>query len=119
MGSSKIFMVTRFSFKPLIYFELIFVYMKVIQFHYFAYVCPVFRTPFIFFYFFKFFNFYFYFILPYNTVLVLPYIDMNPPRVYMHSQTFLSLKELVNTLLSLIKMGKKFWSHHQHSNDVD
>ena len=32
-----------------------------------------------------FFNFYF--ILLYNTVLVLPYIDMNPPRVYMSSQT--------------------------------
>ena len=32
------------------------------------------------------FNFYFYFILLYNTVLVLPYTDMNPPRVYMHSQ---------------------------------
>ena len=29
--------------------------------------------------------FYFYFILLYNTVLVLPYIDMNPPRVYMSS----------------------------------
>ena len=39
------------------------------------------------FYFFIFFNFYFYFILLYNTVLVLPYIDMNPPRVYMRSQT--------------------------------
>ena len=36
---------------------------------------------------FSFFNFYFYFILLYNTVLVLPYIDMNPPRVYMRSQT--------------------------------
>ena len=34
-----------------------------------------------------FFNFYFYFILLYITVLVLPYIDMNPPRVYMRSQT--------------------------------
>ena len=34
-----------------------------------------------------FFNFNFYFILLYNTVLVLPYIDMNPPRVYMSSQT--------------------------------
>ena len=34
-----------------------------------------------------FFNFYFYFILLYNTVLVLPYIDMKPPRVYMHSET--------------------------------
>ena len=33
-------------------------------------------------------NFYFYFILLYNTVLVLPYIDMNPPRVYMWSQTW-------------------------------
>ena len=34
-----------------------------------------------------FFNFYFYFILLYNTVLVLPYIDMNQPRVYMRSQS--------------------------------
>ena len=34
-----------------------------------------------------FFNFYFYFILLYNTILVLPYIDMNPPRVYMSSQS--------------------------------
>ena len=34
-----------------------------------------------------FFNFYFYFILLYNTILVLPYIDMNPPQVYMRSQT--------------------------------
>ena len=32
-----------------------------------------------------FLTFYFYFILLYNTVLVLPYIDMNPPRVYMRS----------------------------------
>ena len=31
---------------------------------------------------------FFYFILLYNTVLVLPYIDMNPPRVYMFSQTW-------------------------------
>ena len=35
-----------------------------------------------------FFNFYFYFILLYNTVLVLPYIDMNTPWVYMRSQTW-------------------------------
>ena len=34
-----------------------------------------------------FFFFFFYFILPYNTVLVLPYIDVNLPRVYMRSQT--------------------------------
>ena len=32
-------------------------------------------------------KFFFYFILLYNTVLVLPYIDVNPPRVYMRSQT--------------------------------
>ena len=32
-------------------------------------------------------TFFFYFILLYNTVFVLPYIDMNPPRVYMYSQT--------------------------------
>ena len=35
-----------------------------------------------------FFNFYFYFILLYNTVLVLPYIDLNPPWVSL-TQTFL------------------------------
>ena len=29
----------------------------------------------------------FYFILLYNTVLVLPYINMNPPRVYTCSQS--------------------------------
>ena len=33
------------------------------------------------------FFFIFIFILLYNTALVLPYIDMNPPRVYMRSQT--------------------------------
>ena len=33
-----------------------------------------------------FFKFKFYFFLLYNTVLVLPYIDMNPPWVYMRSQ---------------------------------
>ena len=37
------------------------------------------------------FFFNFYFILLYNTVLVLPYIDMNPPRVYMRSQTWIPL----------------------------
>ena len=40
---------------------------------------------------FNFFNFYFYFILLYNTVLVLPYIDMNPPRVYTCSQSWTPL----------------------------
>ena len=38
-----------------------------------------------------FFNFYFYFILLCNTVLVLPYIDMNPPWVYMSSQSWTHL----------------------------
>ena len=36
-------------------------------------------------------NFYFYFILLYNAVLVLPYIDMNQPRVYMSSQSWTPL----------------------------
>ena len=40
------------------------------------------------FYSFFFFNFSFYFILLYNTVLVLPYIDMNLPRGYMSSIHF-------------------------------
>ena len=35
--------------------------------------------------------FYFYFILLYNTVLVLPYTDMNPPRVYTSSQSWIPL----------------------------
>ena len=42
-------------------------------------------------FFFFFFNFYFCFILLYNTVLVLPYIDMNPPWVYMSSQSWTPL----------------------------
>ena len=41
-----------------------------------------------FFFNFYFFNFYFYFTLLYNTVSVLPYIEMNPPRVYMSSQSW-------------------------------
>ena len=39
--------------------------------------------------FYFFFNFYFYFIFLYNTVLVLPYIDMNPPQIYMSSQPWI------------------------------
>ena len=38
-----------------------------------------------------FFYFLFYFILLYNTLLVLPYIDMNLPRVYMSSQSWTPL----------------------------
>ena len=37
------------------------------------------------------YSFFFHFILLYNTVLVLPYIDMNPPRVYMRSQIWTPL----------------------------
>ena len=43
------------------------------------------------FYFIIFFKFNFHFILLYNTVLVLPYIDTNPPRVYMSSQSWTPL----------------------------
>ena len=43
------------------------------------------------FFFFVLFYFIFYFILLYNTVLVLPYIDLNPPRVYMRFQTWTPL----------------------------
>ena len=38
-----------------------------------------------------FFNFLF---LLYNTVLVLPYIDMNPPRVYMRCSTSLIIRDM-------------------------
>ena len=41
---------------------------------------------------FNFFKFYFYFILLFNTVSVLPYIDMNPPRVYTSSQSWIPLR---------------------------
>ena len=34
---------------------------------------------------------FFYFILLYNTILVLPYINMNPPQVYMSSQSWTPL----------------------------
>ena len=37
------------------------------------------------------FIFIYFFILLYNTVLVLPYIDMNPPQVYMSSQSWTPL----------------------------
>ena len=40
---------------------------------------------------FLFINFFFYFILLYNTVLVLPYINMNPPQVYTCSQSWTPL----------------------------
>ena len=48
-------------------------------------------------------NFYFYFILLYNTVLVLAYIDMNPPRVYMHRMDWLDLLAVQGTLKSLLQ----------------
>ena len=45
-----------------------------------------------------FFNFNFYFILLYNTVLVLPYIDMNPPWVYMSSQSWTHSHHSLHTI---------------------
>ena len=42
----------------------------------------------------------FYFILLYNTILVLPYIDMNLPRVYTSSQSLVPLPPLTPYHLS-------------------
>ena len=44
---------------------------------------------------------YFYFTLLYNTVLGLPYIDMNPPQVYMSSQTWTPPPHLPPHIISL------------------
>ena len=49
------------------------------------------RIYYYYYYLFLYFNFYFYFILLYNTVLVLPYIDMNPLWVYTSSQSWIPL----------------------------
>ena len=71
---------------------LIFTHQKIIILKLFNRYCFIFSPLFSFFYyFFFFFNFYFYFILLYITILVLPYIDMNPPWVYMSSQTWIPL----------------------------
>ena len=43
---------------------------------------------------FSFFYFYFYFILLYNTVLVLPYIDMNPPRSEVSQKESIPMNQL-------------------------
>ena len=53
-----------------------------------TYIWNVFFFVFFLFFLCFFFNFNFYFILLHNTVLVLPYIDMNPPWVYMCSQSW-------------------------------
>ena len=50
-----------------------------------------FPQPTFLFYVYIFLKFYFYFILLYNSVLVLPYIDMNPPWVYMSSKSWIPL----------------------------
>ena len=47
------------------------------------------------------FVFFFYFILLYNTVWVLPYIDMNPPRVYMSKK--IVLKSYTDSLFLLLE----------------
>ena len=49
--------------------------------------CIIPASPISLLYFFLHWIFFSFFILLYNTVLVLPYIDMNPPWVYMSSQT--------------------------------
>ena len=49
---------------------------------------------------FFFFKFYFYSILLYNTVLILPCIHMNQPRVYMSSQSWAPLRPLTPYHLS-------------------
>ena len=60
--------------------------------------------------FFTLLNFYFCFILLYNTVLVLPYIDMNPPQVYMCSQTWthpIKIKSFYTTKESISKVKRQ------------
>ena len=59
---------------------------------------------------FFFFNFNFYFVLPCNTVLVLPYIDMNPPQVYMSSQSWTPLPPPTPYHLS----GSSPWTSPKH-----
>ena len=49
---------------------------------------------FLFFSFFLIILLFFFFILLYNTVLVLPYINMNPPQMYMSSQSWTPLPPL-------------------------
>ena len=56
-----------------------------------SYLDCFFLFSFFFFSLLSFLFFYFYFILLYNTVLILPYIDMNPPRVYTSSQSWIPL----------------------------
>ena len=51
-----------------------------------------------------------YFILLYNTVLVLPYIDMNPPQVYMSSQSWTPLPQPTPHHLS----GSSPWTSPKH-----
>ena len=61
------------------------------------------------FYFFSLFFFKFYFILLYNTVLVLPYINMNLPRVYTCSQS----KKV--KLLSRVQLFATPWTVAYHT----
>ena len=57
-------------------------------------------STFLFYFYFFNLNFYFYFILLYSTILVLAYIDMNPPQVYMSSQSWTPLPPLTPYHLS-------------------
>ena len=61
----------------------------------------------------------FYFILLYNTVLVLPYIDMNPPRVYTSSHKISTLFSIVavlvciptNSVRGVLKLKLQYFGH--------
>ena len=59
-----------------------------------------------------FFNFYFYFILLYNTVLVLPYIDMNTPSASKTPQSHIcsvKIHCLLTNVLFLIRISLYCW----------
>ena len=62
--------------------------------------------------------FLFYFILLYNTVLVLPYINMNPPRVYMSSQSFsydpMDAGNLISGSSAFSKSSLNIWNFTVH-----
>ena len=64
-------------------------------------------SDFIFYLFLFIFNFYFYFVLLYNTVLVLPYIDMNLTRVYM--TLFCGAPKSLQMMTAAMKLKDAWW----------
>ena len=86
--SSKRFIVSGLTFRPLTHFEFIFVYsVRQCSNFIFLHIVDPFsqHSDFLVRVFYFIFSFIYLFILLYNIVLVLPYIDMNPPWVYMCS----------------------------------